>query len=123
MQVQATLPFPGGLPAPHERPKQRRITFAALVELVVQECGIPFADLEGPCRARRIARPRQALMYLACQDTDRSTPWIGCRLGGRDHTTVLHGRDRIKRILETDDETEEIRLRIRSIERNYLVSA
>jgi chromosomal replication initiator protein len=52
-----------------------------------------------PSRVRRIARPRQIAMYLARQLTKMSYPQIGRRLGGRDHTTILHGNRKIIRML------------------------
>jgi chromosomal replication initiator protein len=41
-------------------------------------------------------------MYLACFMTDMSLKAIGMAFGGKDHTTVLHARDKIKRQLEQD---------------------
>jgi chromosomal replication initiator protein len=41
-------------------------------------------------------------MYLACTLTELSTTDIGRAFGGRDHTTVIHARDKIKKIIEKD---------------------
>ena len=43
-------------------------------------------------------------MYLARELTDLSLPKIGERIGGRDHTTVLHGVDKIGRLMGEDRE-------------------
>ena len=41
-------------------------------------------------------------MYLARTETDASFPQIGTELGGRDHTTVMHGFEKISELVETD---------------------
>ena len=41
-------------------------------------------------------------MYLCCELTDTSLPQIGEFFGGRDHTTVMHARDKIKRESQSD---------------------
>lgn len=54
--------------------------------------GVTVADIQGDSRVRPIAWPRQAIMfelYVSCPHL--STPMIGRMLGGRDHTTILHG--------------------------------
>jgi len=42
-------------------------------------------------------------MYLMREETDASLPQIGAELGGRDHTTVLYGYERVRARLEQDD--------------------
>jgi chromosomal replication initiator protein len=42
-------------------------------------------------------------MYLTRELTDLSLPRIGSALGGRDHTTVMHGHDKIAALFEQDD--------------------
>ena len=64
--------------------------------------GLKQADLISPGRARVLARPRQAAMWLAKQLTTRSLPDIGRRFGGRDHTTVLHAVRRIDELRAAD---------------------
>ena len=60
-------------------------------------------DLLGPRRTRDIAVARQVVMYLARDLTDMSLPQIGQALGGRDHTTIMHGCDKISALFEKDD--------------------
>ena len=52
--------------------------------------GVTVAELRGPIRERRVAWPRQDFM-LAANKAGHSLTRIGDYLGGRDHTTVLHG--------------------------------
>ena len=48
-------------------------------------------QLVGRSRARLVSVPRQLAMYLIREETDSSLPQIGQLLGGRDHTTIMHG--------------------------------
>ncbi|MGN6031434.1 MAG: chromosomal replication initiator protein DnaA [Thermomicrobiales bacterium] len=59
-------------------------------------------DLFGRQRKREIVLPRQVAMYLLREETDSSLSEIGAVLGGRDHTTVIHGIEKIETLLETD---------------------
>jgi chromosomal replication initiation ATPase DnaA len=64
--------------------------------------GIAVADLAGPSRRRTVALARAEAMYLARALTDRTLGRIGAGLGGRDHTTVLHGIRVIERLRSRD---------------------
>ncbi|MGC4105486.1 MAG: chromosomal replication initiator protein DnaA [Thermomicrobiales bacterium] len=59
-------------------------------------------DLFGRQRKREIVLPRQVAMYLLREETDSSLSEIGAVLGGRDHTTVIHGIEKIENLLESD---------------------
>ena len=48
-------------------------------------------------------RPRQIIMYLLREDFNISYPTIGSKLGGRDHTTVIHSCEKIKREILVDN--------------------
>ncbi len=62
---------------------------------------------------RKHARIRQIVYFLACETGRWSLPVIGRRLG-RDHTTVLHGRDLIGHLIERDAEMAETVARVRA---------
>jgi chromosomal replication initiator protein len=64
--------------------------------------GVSVDDIIGPGRSRKIARPRQLVMYLAREETDSSLPQIGRALGNRDHTTVLYGCEKVEDLIETN---------------------
>lgn len=64
---------------------------APIVARVADLTGIPVAHLKGVSRQYRVARARQIACFVAQRFTGRSLPQIGRALGGRDHTTVLHG--------------------------------
>jgi chromosomal replication initiator protein len=57
----------------------------------------------GRDRSRQIALPRQIAMYLMREEANISLPQIGEALGGRDHTTVMYGCEKVTEMLEQDD--------------------
>ncbi len=87
---------------PHLRGGERRVTVDEIQKAASEHFGLKQADLISEHRARAVARPRQAAMWLAKQLTTRSLPDIGRRFGGRDHTTVLHAVRRIEALRATD---------------------
>lgn len=54
-------------------------------------------------RSKDVALPRQVAMYILREDANFSLPQIGAELGGRDHTTVMYGCDKIADLLKKDD--------------------
>jgi chromosomal replication initiator protein len=87
---------------PHLRGGEKRVTVDEIQKVTSEHFGLKQADLISPGRARALARPRQAAMWLAKQLTTRSLPDIGRRFGGRDHTTVLHAVRRIDELRAAD---------------------
>ncbi|MBI2600102.1 chromosomal replication initiator protein DnaA [Candidatus Daviesbacteria bacterium] len=74
-------------------------------------------DLTGPKRQKELVLPRHIAMYLLSEELKLTVERIGQLLGGRDHTTVMHGRDKIKRLMASDREI----LRIFTEVRNKLI--
>lgn len=70
--------------------------------LVAEQYSLEVRDLKSRSRTSEVAFPRQLAMYLSLSLTDSSTTDVGRLFGGRDHTTVIHGRDKIKKMLEND---------------------
>ncbi len=64
--------------------------------------GLRRNDLLSFRRTRELIRPRQIVMYLARELTPSSLPKIGRHIGGRDHTTVLHGVNTIAELAAVD---------------------
>ncbi len=89
----------------------------AILKAVAQEFGLTINDLTGPRRTRRIAVPRQIAMYLMRDLGQLSFPQIGEFLGGRDHTTVMHGVTKVEKQLLADptiqEKLEHIRTRLK----------
>jgi chromosomal replication initiator protein len=74
-----------------------------VLSAVAKHYGLDEEDLTGRSRRRQVSVPRQMCMYLIREVTDTSLPKIGELLGGRDHTTVLHGCEKISAQIESDD--------------------
>ena len=84
-------------------PRSAAMTPNRIISAVAQQYQVPEEDLLGPRRTRRIALPRQVAMYLIRKETETSLPKIGQALGGRDHTTIMYGHDRISDLIERDN--------------------
>ncbi len=70
---------------------------------VAQAFGLTVEQMRSRDRSRQVALPRQIAMFLLREEANVSLPHIGEVLGGRDHTTVMYGCDKIADLLETDD--------------------
>ena len=79
------------------------LTVERIISAVAEQFGVEKDRMLGRGRAREVALPRQVAMYLIREETSESLPRIGQALGGRDHTTVLYGCEKIADRLETDD--------------------
>jgi chromosomal replication initiator protein len=66
-------------------------------------------------RSKDVAAARQMAMYLAREETGASLPHIGEALGGRDHTTVMHGLEKIASQIEQNDQLRREMLAVREI--------
>ncbi|MFQ7323568.1 MULTISPECIES: chromosomal replication initiator protein DnaA [Streptococcus] len=71
-------------------------------------------EMKGSRRVQNIVLARQVAMYLAREMTDNSLPRIGREFGGKDHTTVMHAYEKIKGMIEIDDN---LRLEIQTIKK------
>ncbi len=80
------------------------LTPEAILSTVARHYGLSEEDLIGRSRKRVVSQPRQLCMYLIREETDTSLPQIGQLLDGRDHTTILHGCEKIAGQIETDDQ-------------------
>jgi chromosomal replication initiator protein len=78
------------------------ITIARIQEAVSHRFGVTHDELVSPRRSQAVAYPRQVAMYLSRELTDASLPLIGKEFGGRDHTTVIHAKDKITRLIRED---------------------
>ncbi len=81
----------------------RRVSPQELLEAVSSYFDIKTTQMKGPKRDRPIARPRQLYMYLAKTELGLTYDDIGGSLGGRDHTTIMHGVETITQELSTNE--------------------
>ncbi len=91
-----------------EQQKQtKRVPPQDVLEAVAQYFGIKTTAIKGPKRDRPLARPRQIFMYLCRTELGLTLDDIGGVLGGRDHTTIMHGVETITRELSTNERLRE----------------
>jgi len=84
-------------------PRRTEVSTEDVVQKVAEIYGIPLERMLGRDRSREVALPRQIAMYLLREEANISLPQIGEALGGRDHTTVMYGCDKVADLLERDD--------------------
>ena len=79
---------------------QKRITPELILELITRQFDTSIKDLCGKKRKKEIVLPRQMAMFLLRNELGMNLEEIGQILGGRDHTTIMHGCERIKTVVE-----------------------
>ena len=80
----------------------RAVTPELIIEMVARQYDTTAQDITGKNRSQQIALPRQVAMYICRRMTTLSTTSIGKAFGGRDHTTVMHGCDKIAASMNAD---------------------
>lgn len=83
--------------------KNRQVTPELILDIVSEHFGITIADLKGNKRSAKISVPRQITMYLIRHMTETPLQAIGLILGGKDHSTVKYGVEKIEREIEKDE--------------------
>jgi len=81
------------------RKQKRQTTPKEIINQICTYYTIKPKDLKGERRLKEIVRPRQMAMYLLRNLTDLPLTEVGELLGGRDHTTILHGVEKIEKLL------------------------
>ncbi|MBI2062655.1 MAG: chromosomal replication initiator protein DnaA [Candidatus Yanofskybacteria bacterium] len=85
----------------------RKTTHQSILKSVADFYSIPITDLIKRSRKKEIVRPRQIAMFLLREETKSSFPEIGSKLGGRDHSTVIHAYEKIKKEEENEEVTKQ----------------
>lgn len=95
------------------KPK-KTVAIKDIVKIIATHYDISEELLYEKTRRKEVVRARQVAMYLLREDFNISYPLIGQKMGGRDHTTVIHSHLKIKEDLQTDpsllQEIEKIRI-------------
>ncbi len=95
------------------RPK-KSVAIKDVVTAIAEYYKIEEESVYEKTRRKEIVKARQVVMYILREDFNISYPLIGQKLGGKDHTTVIHSHLKIKKDLETDpglvNEIEKIRI-------------
>jgi chromosomal replication initiator protein len=95
--------------------RQAELTVEQVIAAVAKFYRIEESVLTDRGRSKDIAAARHMAMYLAREETGASLPQIGDALGGRDHTTIMHGWEKIASNIEQNDKLRREMLAIREI--------
>lgn len=82
---------------------KKKVTPEYIISVVADHFGITEADICGTKRNSKIVRPRQIAMYLCRDMTSIPLTTIGKIMGNKDHTTVLHGFEKIEKEMQTSE--------------------
>lgn len=94
-----------------------RATPTKILKTVAEFFEVPTEKVINGGRKREYVKPRQITMYLLRKELNESYPYIGKKLGGKDHTTVIHA---CEKITDKKEEDENLRQEIQMIkERLY----
>lgn len=85
---------------------KKSVTPKQLIHIVSGYFDVQIDDLLGKSRQKRLAFPRQIIMYLMREEMKVSYPSIGTELGGRDHTTAMHAYEKICGCLQVDEKLQ-----------------
>ncbi len=93
---------------------KKAVSVQEVVKTIANFYGVEEGSIYEKTRRKEVVRPRQVIMFLLREDFRISFPTIGDKLGGRDHTTVIHSCEKIKNDLRSDsvlsNELHQIRL-------------
>jgi chromosomal replication initiator protein len=96
---------------------KKAVSVQEVVKTIANFYGVEEASIYEKTRRKEVVRPRQVIMFLLREDFRISFPTIGEKLGGRDHTTVIHSCEKIKGSLASDSvlnqELHQIRLMLK----------
>ena len=84
--------------------KAKEITPALIINVVAEHFGVRPEDITSKKRNSEFVLPRQVVMYLCRELLDSSLVSIGKLLGKKDHTTVIHGVNKITAEVQTNEE-------------------
>ncbi len=96
------------------RPR-KTLAVSDVVDKVARYFDIDPSSIYEKTRRKEVVKPRQLIMYILREDFSVSYPAIGQKMGGRDHTTVIHSCEKIKNDLKGNSELEEEITQIRML--------
>lgn len=85
-----------------------------IMSVICDYFDLTIKDLTGPNRQKEVVLPRHIAMYLLSEEADLTVEKIGQLLGGRDHTTIMHGRDKIKKLISIDREVQRVFIEVKN---------
>ena len=90
----------------HYTKPSKGVSVEEVVRRIARYYDIPEKSIYEKTRKKEVVRPRQIIMYILREEFNISYPSIGEKLGGRDHTTVIHSCEKIKEEVKTDHALE-----------------
>lgn len=81
---------------------KKSTTLKNIIKAVAEFYDVSEKDLLERSRKKEIVKPRQVIMYLLREELKSSFPFIGLKIGGRDHTTAIHACEKIRKEIELD---------------------
>lgn len=93
--------------------KKLTITYKEVLVTICKYFNLTNKDLVGPKRQKELVLPRHISMYILSEELGMTVEKIGQVLGGRDHTTVMHGRDKIKQLINKDGEVQRVLIEVK----------
>jgi len=99
----------------HNVKPSRGISIEEVIRRVSQYYEVPEKNILEKTRKKEVVKPRQVIMYLLREEFNVSFPTIGEKLGGRDHTTVIHSCEKIKTDLKNSPALEQELDHVRSL--------
>lgn len=82
-------------------------SFNKILKAVANFYEVNEKDIISPSRKREVVKSRQMVIYLLRQELNYSYPYIGKKIGGKDHTTIIHSFSKIKKDIQRNKEIEE----------------
>ena len=97
--------------------QEARVTADLVVSVAADYFGITPEEIRSASRSRPLVTARQMAMYLCRELTDMSLPAIGRAFGGRDHSTVIYAKDKVRELIQERqscyEQVQELTTRIR----------
>jgi len=88
-------------------PLSKKISYKIIIQAVADFYDISTNHLINRCRKKELVYPRQVAMFLIREELKSSYPFIGEKLGGRDHTTVMYACEKITKELENNESLQQ----------------
>jgi chromosomal replication initiator protein len=90
----------------HNMKPTKGISVEEVVRRIAEYYEIPEKSIYEKTRKKEVVKPRQIIMYILREEFSVSYPSIGEKLGGRDHTTVIHSCEKIKNDMKNSNALE-----------------
>jgi chromosomal replication initiator protein len=94
---------------------KKNVNINEILKAVCTYYAVKAADIKGERRVKEFVIPRQVAMYLMKEITHSPYMTIGAFLGGRDHTTIMHGVDRVSKDVKKEEKIKQDVVNVRQL--------